>query len=197
MRLTLDMRERIIGITGSIGSGKSTCASIFKEFGARVIDADKITHDLLKPGTAVYKKLVLAFGEEILSGKKIERRKLAQIAFEDKEKLFKLNKIVHPPVIKEIKRQMKKGGPLTVVDAPLLIETGLDKLVDEVVVVKVNKKIQFERLRKKGLSKKDVLKRLMFQINSRQKLRVADFIIDNNNTINETREQIRRYLWKR
>jgi dephospho-CoA kinase len=195
-------RKIILGITGSFGSGKSTVAAILGSFGAKVIDADKIAHSIIRPGTKTYKKIVNAFGRDILKGNKaISRERLAKIVFSSKRLLRRLNGIVHPEVIRVIRQRIKSSSASTIVlDAPLLIEAGLAKIADKLIVVTITRKKQIERISgKTGLRKQDILKRIKAQIPLRNKIRLADFVIDNTGTINKTKkqaEQIRRLLWK-
>lgn len=133
--------------------------------------------------------------------KTIDRKKLAQIVFKNKTLLRELNRITHPKIIRTIKKEVKriKRG-LVVIDAPLLIEAGLANFVDKIIVVNIGKERQIERLLKKtSLSKAEILQRLKLQLPLRNKIRWADFVIDNNGTIDKTRrqvEKIRRRLWK-
>ena len=107
-RQSQNKRRLLIGLTGSFGSGKSTVAGIFRSFGARVIDADKIARSYLKSGTPVYRRLIAGFGKGIIKDDgAIDRKRLGEIVFADKMALRKLNKIIHPYVIREIKRQLK------------------------------------------------------------------------------------------
>lgn len=189
----------ILGVTGSFGSGKTTVAKIFKSFGVRVINADKIAHRVIRPGSKIYKGLVNALGENILKkDKTIDRDKLAKIVFNNKDLLKRLNRMIHPEVIRIIKNQIKTlSKKVIVLDAPLLIEAGLRKLVDKLIVVKTTRKNQFTRiLNKKSLSKIDILKRINAQIPLKYKVRIADFVIDNSGTINNTRKQVIR-IWKK
>jgi len=209
-------RRLILGVTGGYGTGKTTVAGFFRQFGAKVIDADKIAHDLIKPGTNVYKEIIKYFGKGILKKNKcINRNKLAEIVFGRDKDINKLNQIMHPEVKKIIKEQIKQnppipppckrgdeGGifPIIVLDVPLLFETSLDKLTDKVVVVKAKREKQFERLLKDtDLHKKWILLRINAQMPLSEKVRRADFIIDNNGTVEQTRNQVeklRRKLWK-
>jgi dephospho-CoA kinase len=192
----------VLGLTGSIGCGKSTVARIFKSFGARIIDADKIAHGLMRPKKAVYKKIVSIFGKKILKPDGyIDRSKLGNIVFNNMVALSQLNGIAHPEIIRAISVKIKSFSKgIIVLDAPLLIETGLINCADKVVVVKVNLKTQLERLESKfKLNGKDILKRIRSQIPLREKIKLGDFIIDNNGSIGETKKQvakIRRKVWK-
>jgi len=195
-------KKIIIGITGTFGSGKTTVANIFRFFGARVIDADKIAHRLLIPGSQTYEKIIRNLGPAILKkDKTIDRRRLAAIVFEDKKKRDKLNNITHPEVIRIIKSKIRDASSKVIVlDAPLLIEAGLVNLVDKLIVVKISPKKQMSRLlAKTPLDKDKILKRINAQMAQNQKIRLADFIIDNSASIKQTRkqaEEIRRMLWK-
>lgn len=193
----------ILGITGSLGSGKSTVAKMFRESGAAVIDADKIGHSLLKPGSRAYQKIIRHFREGILRRDgSIDRRKLASLVFKDEEKLKRLNRIMHPEIIRAIKTRVSSSKPgVLVLDAPLLIESGLQGLVDKLIVVKINRMKQLKRisLRKAPLSDKQALRRIKAQMPLKDKIRLADFVIDNNGTLSQTRKQvgqIRRLLWR-
>lgn len=196
------MKRLIIGITGSFGTGKSTVAGYFKSFGAELIDADKIAHKLLKSDKVVFKKLVLLFGKGILDKNNlINRFRLAKIVFDDNKLLGSLNRILHPKIVKIIKKEIQGSAKKTIIlDAPLLFEAKLTSLVDKVIVVRTNKQTQIERLLlKAALTKKDILKRISAQIPLSEKARLADFVIDNNGPLTQTKKQVerlRRILWK-
>jgi dephospho-CoA kinase len=204
-------RKLIIGLTGSFGAGKTTVARIFETQRltsrrsrgvVKVIDADKIARQCIRPGTLVYKRIVYVFTKVILNKNKvIDRRKLAARVFNNRILLLKLNNIVHPQVIKIIKAKIKSSrAKLIVLDAPLLLEAGLKKFVDKLIVVKISRKKQIKRIQKRtALDKADILKRIKFQISQDAKLHLADFVIDNNGTIEETKKQVReiwRKIWK-
>lgn len=185
----------VIGITGSFGSGKTTVARMFVCLGARVIDADRIAHRLLRSGTGVYRSIIKSFGRGILTRKgAIERRKLARLVFGDSRRLRTLNHIVHPAVIASIREKIAKSKKtIFVLDAPLLIEAGLKKEADVLIVVKSARKKQIERLLKKGTyTKAAISKRIKSQMALSKKMRLADFIIDNNGSLKRTRMQVER-----
>jgi len=187
----------IIGLTGSFGTGKSTVARLFKKYRAFIIDADEINHQILKENKPVIKKIAGLFGREILAKDgTINRKNLAQLVFKNKKDLSKLCKISHPIIIVQIKNRIKKinRNSLIVIDAPLLIEAGLNKLLDYLIVVKADKETLVRRLKKKGFSRNEVLHRLRIQLPLRYKLRLADFVIDNNGALNNTKKQIDRIL---
>ena len=201
-RQSQNKRRLLLGLTGSFGSGKSTVAGIFRSFGARVIDADKIARFYLKFGTPVYRRLIAGFGKGIIKDDgAIDRKRLGEIVFADKMALRKLNKIIHPYVIREIKRQLKgqKTG-IIVLDAPLFIEVGLRKMADKLLVVRASRENQVKRaVKKTGFSRLEVLRRIKAQIPVSVKIRMADFVIDNDLTLENTRNQvrrIRRQLWR-
>ena len=195
---------KVIGLTGSFGTGKTFTASIFKSFGAKIIDADKIAHDVIARGSNVYKKIVAAFGASILDKwGNINRARLAALAFSKKTSIKKLNDIVHPEVVKLIIDEIRRAAPddVVVIDAPLLIEANLHNIVNELVVVKASKERQIERCTKKlGIKKDDMLKRIKYQMPLAEKIELADFVIDNNGTKAETKKQVskvwREIVWK-
>ena len=176
----------IIGVTGSLGTGKSTVAGIFKRLGAKVLDADKLAHQALEMGTAAYRKVIEEFGRSILeTSGRVNRTKLAEAVFVNKISLDKLCKIIHPAVIKKIEKSIKNASragniPAIVIDAPLLIEAGLHNKTDFLIVVKTTSRIQIERAMKKtGLSASEVVRRIKSQMPLSRKLEMADYIIDN------------------
>jgi dephospho-CoA kinase len=195
-------KKLIVGLTGGFGTGKSTVAGMLRSSGARVIDADRISHSLIKPGEKVCKDIIRLFGKGICAGSGvINRRKLAEKVFKDEILLAKFNEIMHPAIINLMMRNIKDAKEdLVVLDAPLLFETRLDRIVDKVVVVKASLKNQILRAQKKfHLSRADIILRIKSQIPLKEKLRLADFVIDNNGTVENTRKQvvlIRRVWWR-
>jgi len=191
-----------LGITGCLGSGKSTVAGIFKSWGAKIVDADKIAHSCMRKGSPAYRKIVAFFGKGILNrSKEINRAKLGDLVFSKAISLKKLEGIVHPQVISKIRTKIKKiKKGVVILDAPLLLEAGLRSVVDKIIVVKLKRKMQIKRLSKKGNYSQAKIKRIIeSQIPLREKMRVADFIIDNNGKLSETKKQvldIRRKVWK-
>jgi dephospho-CoA kinase len=169
----------IIGITGSFGTGKTTVAKIFERLGAYVIDADRITHRIIPASS---------------------RARIAKIVFRRRAYLELLCRIIHPIVINKIKQQIKSLGRKRkniVIDAPLLIEAGLDKIVDILIVVKASRKIQIERVMKRTrLSKSEVLKRIRSQLALRKKINLADYVIDNSDGRKNTERQVWQ-VWQR
>ena len=185
----------IIGITGNLGTGKSTVARIFASYGAVVIDADAIVHDKLKRTGKAFAKVVRAFGKEIVSEKKIDRRKLANVVFRDPKKLKQLTSIVHPIVLKEVRSRIKALAQtlkikMVVIDAPLLIEAGWHRWVDYLVVVKASRALQVRRvMAQRQMTQPEALRRLRSQMPIRQKINMADIVIDNRMSLKETQKQ--------
>lgn len=190
-------KKIILGVTGSFGSGKTTVAASFKTYSAQVFDADKLAHECIAPKGKCYKKIIVAFGGQILKNDvTIDRRKLGSIVFGNKKLLKKLNNIIHPEVIKEIRKRLNKSkARIIVLDIPLLIESGLTKLADKLIVVTINRSEQIKRIKNRdSLCRKDILKIINSQIPLRVKERLADFVIDNSGTIEETKKQIRKIM---
>lgn len=189
----------IVGLTGSFGAGKTFTASIFRGLGAKIIDADKLAAKALLKGSPAYKKAVALFGADIADKDGgINRRRLADIVFDSPDNLTRLNEIVHPEVIKEIKREIKKtkGVRAIIIDAPLLIEAGLLGLVDKLVVVRASKINQVKRgMKKFGIKRADVLKRIAGQMPLEEKVKLADFVVDNDGAKSNTRKQVER-IWE-
>ena len=192
----------IIGITGSIGSGKTTAAKLFSRHWYSRIDADEIGHNIIKKNSNAYKKITKEFGIDILDkNKNIDRDRLSNIVFNDKKALEKLNSITHLIIASEIKDQIKKiqkkcgNRAKIVIDAPLLLETKTKKLVDKVIVVKTDKKNILKRLNKKYAREK-IEKILKVQMPLSQKLEYADFVIDNNGDLRHLEEQVKKIIEK-
>ena len=181
----------IIGITGWIGSGKTTIANIFRKHGFYVIDADKIGHDILD--NEAYNSLIRYFGAEILSkNKRISRKKLGEIVFSNKSKLHALNRMMWPLIIKKIKEQINKyRNKDIVIDTALIIESGAVNLVDKLIVVKIDKGILLKRILKKERYSQEVIKNIInSQIPQRERLKHADYVIDNSGILKNTKEYV-------
>ena len=192
-----------IGLTGGIASGKSTVAKLFQEKGAYLIDFDVLVRSVEEPGAPAWKSIVENFGSEILrENGTIDREKLGAIVFRDKEKLEKLNGIVHPLVFEKWERQIadiKKKNPDAIVisDIPLLIEVGKVDKVDLVVLVYISQEEQIRRLMERdGCSREDALVRIDSQMSIDEKLWYSDFVVDNGSSLEETVEQVDD-IWER
>jgi len=199
MRRQNPNKKRIVlGLTGSFGSGKTTVSRLFCSLGAKAIDADKLAHKQIRRGSFVYKKIKREFPCTVFKRNGyIDRKKLAAIVFADKVKLARLNNIIHPGVIRDIKHRVKSlGKTVIVLDAPLLLEAGLRRMADKLIVVRIPQSLQIERIRKKSsLSSADILKRIKCQLPVSEKVRLADFIIDNTGSIEKTKSQVKK-IWK-
>jgi len=192
---------KTIGITGPIASGKSTVTSLLKAKGAVTIDADEIAGDVVEPGKLAWKEIVAYFGEDILlPDRRLNRRKLGKIVFENPEKLAVLNSIIHPPVINEIGKRTKQveaeygDGKVVVVDVPLLIEVGLHRQCDLTVVVTADKSIRSRRLQEQGLAKEEAESRIAAQSEKEMLEKHADIVIQNNGSLTELEEKVEE-LW--
>ncbi|WP_317366496.1 dephospho-CoA kinase [uncultured Tyzzerella sp.] len=181
----------VIGLTGGTGCGKSTVCSILKTYNTYIIDADKIAHSIIKKGNNAYFELINYFGKDILNSEnEIDRKKLGKIVFSDKEKLFYLNNITHKYIIREIKDSInmakdKQEYNYIVIDAPLLIETNLHKIVDEVWIVHCSLHTRLKRLVKRdNLSEEILIKRINSQTPFEQNKKYANFIIFNEDGAN-------------
>lgn len=186
-----------VGLTGNIASGKSHAASVFAELGAHVIDADRVVHELLASGTGTYRKIVEAFGEEILTaGKEIDRRKLGQIVFFDEQKRLLLNQLTHRDVGDEILRRIFEleqsfSRGIIIVDAALMVETGSYKMYHRLIVVTCDPALQLARLMSRdGLTGQEARARINSQMPVEEKLKLADYTIDTSGTLKQTQEQV-------
>ncbi len=190
----------LIGITGQIGSGKTEVARIFKKKGAYIISADKIGRDVVEKDKAILKKLVATFGQDILTPSgKLRRRKLAEKALVSDKNRKKLNRIVHPHLLKELSHQVKKAlrkYDTVVVDAALLIDWGWDKKVDKTILVHAGDKIKMARLLEKGYSKKEARIRLKSQLKYRFLRARSDCVIFNNKSLDDLKKKTERIFNK-
>ena len=202
----------IVGLTGGISSGKSTVLKIFKNFGCKTVDADKIARQLTKPGTKVLKEIARKFGREVLDRKgRLNRKRLTEAIFGDKRKRKSLNAIIHPKIIAEIKRKTEEFQKLArrsglvarerkrdilLVDIPLLFETKLEYLVDKIILVYVSQKIQIERLqRDDNLTLKEAKARISAQTPLYKKKKYADYIVNGDLDSASLRKRVEA-VWK-
>ena len=186
----------IVGLTGSVGTGKSTVTNFFRELGAYIIDWDELAREVTRPHLRAWKEIVEYFGKDFLNEDlTINRQKLAEIVFSDKEKVAKLNQIVHPEVFKEDERitnEIKSLAPdaLIIKDIPLLFELTRPIFVDKVVVVSASEQTQLRRLEEKGMSREDAQSRIKSQLPLEEKIKSADFVINNDGPLEETKKQV-------
>lgn len=182
----------VAGLTGGIACGKSLVSAELKRLGAHIVDADLISRALMEKGTPVYDGVVREFGRSILRPDgSIDRKALGAIVFSDRKKLLRLNALTHPAIIKaaseEVERIRKsRPGTVIVVDAALLIEAGMHRAVDRVIVVYADEERQIARMRKRdGLDEPEARRRLKCQMPIKEKIKYADYLIENNGTVEE------------
>jgi dephospho-CoA kinase len=191
----------VIGLTGNIGSGKSTVSRKLKDLGATVIDADQVARDVVKPGTPALRKIVQTFGNGILNDDgTLNRKKLGALAFQDPAARAVLNKITHPWIKEAILGEVEKyrrqpaSNQIVVVEAPLLIEVDLHHGLDEIWVVQVDERVQLERLMNRdGITAAEARQRIASQLPQAEKLKYATRVIDNSGSEDETKKQVARH----
>ena len=186
-----------VGLTGGIGTGKSTVGTMFVELGCHLLDADRITHELLRPGEPVYTAVVQAFGENILSPDgTVNRKVLGEIVFGNPLARARLNGIVHPAVVQRQRQwlnEMEVQDPygIGIVDAALMIEVGTYKNYDKVIVVTCAPDLQKQRLQaRSALSDEQIAARIDSQMPLEEKVKFADFVIENSGDLANTRRQV-------
>jgi dephospho-CoA kinase len=186
----------VIGLTGGIGSGKSTVSEMLRAKGAAVVHADLVGHEVYRPDTNVWDEIVTAFGRHVLTADgQIDRRKLGSIVFADTEALARLNAITHPPMrrlmaerLDELRRQ---GERVAVLEAALLIEAGWIDLVDEVWLTLLRPAVASQRLMdRSGLSREEAEKRIASQLSNDKRLAYADVVIDTDCSLEEVARRI-------
>lgn len=186
----------IVGLTGSVGTGKSTVSGFFKELGAYTVDWDELARKAVDPHSKAWYEVVECFGEEFLNEDlTLNRQKLADMVFSDSEKRTRLNQIVHPQAIKEDERITEEiksldADAIVVKDIPLLYEAALPIVVDKTIVVYASEETQLRRLEERGMRPEDGRKRIGAQIPIDDKVKRADFVIDNDGSLEETRRQV-------
>ena len=176
-----------VGLTGGIGSGKSSVGKLFKNLGAYIFDADSIAKKILQTNEIAQNEIISEFGTDVIDKNgKIEKSKLARIAFQDEIHQLKLNTIIHPFVFKEIDKifnevKINNNNTIFVVDAALIYESGADTHMDYVIVVTSQLRLRIERVLNKGvLTREEFLKRVDLQWPEEDKIRMADYVITNN-----------------
>lgn len=189
---------KVIAITGSIGTGKSTVAWMFGELGIPVLDADEMAHKALEPKSSIWKALFERFGKTIMGADEIvDRTKLAKIVFTSPADRKFLESLVHPFVRAHLEREVrahaKQGVPIVMVEVPLLFEVGWADDYDAVIVVTCDPEVEIARCQQKfGMSRDDIEARLTAQLPLDQKIQAAHAVIDNNGTLETTRIQVQR-----
>ena len=179
----------VVGLTGGIGSGKSTFAALLAERGAQIIDADALGRDALRTGATAWQAVVSSFGDEILTPHtlEIDRKRLAGIVFNSKEKLATLNAIVHPVIMRGIADHLERlssTDAIVVLDAALMIDLGLDRLVDTVIVVTARDELRRARLVEgRGMTPGDVDARIRAQVPTERLIEKADIVVRNDGRV--------------
>lgn len=189
----------ILGLTGGIACGKTTISNMFKKVGIEVVDADVVAREVLEL-PEVLKDIRETYGDIIFENDKLDRKKMRDIIFNNKDNIKKLNSIVHPKVIKVFqdeynKKKLKEA--VIVFDIPLLFEVGLEKFCDKILVVYVKEEVQIERIMRRDGSSRELAKKIIdAQMNLGEKIKLADYIIENSGTIDELEKKIKLILSK-
>jgi len=201
---------KVIGLTGGIGSGKSTVAGFLAELGATIIDVDKVWHEALKPDAELWREVVAAFGRGIVKPNgNIDRKKLGGIVFGNPQARARLNNIMHPWMYGTVKAQLeqyqRQGVKVVVLEVPLLVEVplslragepSLSDEIDEVWVTVAPESTVVRRLKKLGLSETEILARIRSQLPSEERIKHADVVIDTNCRLKELKEKVKE-LWRK
>jgi dephospho-CoA kinase len=199
-----------VGLTGGIAAGKSSVGEIFVALGAHLIQADAIAHQFMQPGQSVYQEVVRHFGDQILDPDgRIDRTRLAQAAFgsaksgatEKQSRIQELNQIVHPPVIRRQEEWMEEVGhhdprAIAIVEAALILEAGLLKHFDRLIVVTCEPEQRVERWARRvhvdmEMARREVARRMAAQLPDEEKIKVADFVIDNSGSLDATSQRVK------
>lgn len=186
-----------VGLTGNIGTGKSTVAKLFQKYGANVLDADKVVHNLLERED-IKSKLVKKLGSDILTSEgKIDRKRIAQKVFKNRELLKWLENLLHPEVYKEYEKFCKEKGGICVLEAALIFEKGNQCRFHKTVVVYAPKEIAKERaIKYRKLTEEEFEKRWNLQMDIEKKKQLADFVINNSGSLEETEKQVKEIIGK-
>ena len=190
-----------VGLTGGIASGKSSVGKMLARLGATVIDADRVVADLYRQGEPGYRAIVRRYGREVLRPDgEIDRPKLSAVALETKESAAELNALIHPLVIAEEARMIEaieresNGDRIVIVEATLLLESGGKQRYDRIVVVDVDPETQLARAEARGLDRAEAARRMARQMSRSERLREADYVIDNSGSLEETESETRAVL---
>ncbi len=193
---------KVIGLTGNIGSGKSTVAEMFRQLGAKIIDADSIARKIVEPGQRAWKEIKDVFGDEVISSdQSIDRQKLGDIVFNDVSKRALLDNITHPKIFDEINNLVneyeKDHSNVVIIEAALIIEKGgLLDLIDKLILVVVDEDTQTKRIKlRDDIPSDQIQSRIKSQMQISEKKKYADYIIDNNGSVLKTRTQVNK-IWK-
>ncbi|HPJ39164.1 MAG TPA: dephospho-CoA kinase [Spirochaetota bacterium] len=187
-----------VGVTGIYASGKGTVCAMFEELGATVVDTDIIAREIVEPGSETLGHLVAEFGNDILNEDgTLDRRKLANIVFKDSSKVAVINSITHPAILRRtIDIAPENSSDIFMINTPLLFESGFDKYMDKNIVVTADRSQAVERgIIRDNITKNEIEDRLNNQISLNEKVKRADYVIDNSHTIENTRRQVIS-IWK-
>ncbi|MFC1989522.1 dephospho-CoA kinase [Chloroflexota bacterium] len=193
---------KVIGLTGGIGSGKSTVSKCLAELGAVILDADKVGHEAFKSGTEAWREVVATFGKQVLTpGGEIDRKKLGEIVFSQPESLSRLNQIMHPRMYDmmnaQIEEYRRQGMDVVVLEAAILLEANWTSLVDEVWVTVTPEAMVLDRVKKqRGLAEEETLARIRSQLSSEERVKHADVVISNDGDLDEVMAKVRE-LWEK
>ena len=187
---------KVIGLTGGIGSGKSTVTQFLAELGAVIVDLDKVGHEALRKGSQAWEQVVSEFGKDILTaGGEIDRSKLGKIVFGNHKALLRLNRIVHPAIDNIVKTKIEKyrrqGVRVVVLEAAAMLEAGKTEQVDELWVTVAPEVTVLKRvIERGGLSKKETRARIKAQLSNEKRIRQADVVIDTDCTLDELKDRV-------
>ena len=193
-----------VGLTGGIATGKSLVSGMFRELGVHTIDADQIAHELMNPGEKVYDEVVRRFGKEVLNDDgTVNRNRLAELAFDQKRpRIYELNSIIHPGVIERYEAWMDDIGrrepdAIVMLEAALLLEAGLRRRFDRVIVVSCKPQQRIDRWESRlkvdaETARREVTRRMMAQAPDEAKIQAADYVIDNSGSVEDTRKQVQK-----
>lgn len=187
----------LIAITGNIASGKTYAGNFFKKFGYKVVNSDKIGHDILKK-SQIITKIEKLFGSRIIKNKKVDRKKLGKIVFNSPDKLKKLNKLIHPLIRKQLQKIIDNcQQSILFIEIPLLFENHLETAFDYVINISVDKQTQIERLKKhNNLNKTEIHKKINAQLPNSVKNEKADFILENNTSFAQFNMALKNFIKK-
>jgi dephospho-CoA kinase len=185
------VKRLVVGLAGGVGSGKSTVAGIFIKEGARGIDADALGHQVLDL-PRMRAALARDWGTGILRDGRVDRAALARLAFRSRKDVARLNRRVHPEILREIRRRISRARGWIVLDAALLFETGADALCDKIVFVSTPRALRARRTRARGWGPGELARRERFQFPVAYKKKKADYVIDNTGPTSRTEEQTRK-----
>jgi dephospho-CoA kinase len=181
----------VVGLAGGVGSGKSTVAALFRKWGARVVDADAIGHGVLGD-PALRRRLVRTWGELVLRDGRIDRAALSRRVFQSPRSVARLNRMVHPAILRRIRRELRAARGWVVLDAALLFETGLDRLCDRVVFVDAPLGLRIRRTAGRGWEPGELRRRERFQWRVAYKKKKADYVLNNAGRQSHTERQARK-----